>query len=185
MFEKTIAYFCAPALAGIKPANIVSCYKDKIPDIHKKIANLNAQLNKKDIYLVVLCECEKRALVMVYRRKLLLKYLETSEISNLLKEYGYKKYSDEEGYINRLKSRLEFDVFPHEIGAFLGYPAHDIYGFINHKNTGCLLTGEWKVYKDADGAKKLFARYGACRKAVMRRIEGGSSLEQIFCAAHS
>ena len=28
-----------------------------------------------------------------------------------------------------------------------GYPLHDIYGFINHKHQGCLLTGEWKVYE--------------------------------------
>ncbi len=44
------AYYCAPALAGIKSANIVSCDKLKIKDAEEKIAILNQQLNKKDIF---------------------------------------------------------------------------------------------------------------------------------------
>lgn len=31
MIENIIAYHCGPALAGIKPSNIVACYKDKLP----------------------------------------------------------------------------------------------------------------------------------------------------------
>ena len=73
--------------------------------------------------------------------------------------------------------------FPHEIGAFLGYPAHDIYGFINHKDRGCLLVGEWRVYEDAEGAVHLFDKYKRCRNAVLRRIDQGKTLAQIFCAA--
>ena len=48
----------------------------------------------------------------------------------------------------------------HEIGAFLGYPIHDIYGFINNRDEQCLLTGEWKVYADADNAKNVLQIYG-------------------------
>ena len=68
MIEKIIAYYCAPALAGIKPANIVSCSKSKIKNIHNCIKILNNQLNPKDIYAYILCECENRVLVMVYRK---------------------------------------------------------------------------------------------------------------------
>ena len=73
--------------------------------------------------------------------------------------------------------------FPHEIGAFLGYPLHDIYGFIYHRDAGCILTGEWKVYEDEDGARKLFMRYNKCRRALLARLEEGKTLAQIFCAA--
>lgn len=69
MIENIIAYHCGPALAGIKPSNIVACYKDKLPDVHESIIRLNLQLNHKDIYIEALCECEKRVLIMVYRRK--------------------------------------------------------------------------------------------------------------------
>lgn len=183
MIEHVIAYHCGPALAGIKPSNIAACYKSKIPNIHEEIKRLNAQLNCKDIYFDILCECEKRALVMVYRRNKLCSYLQREEISELLYSFGYDREIDLEKYTDRLKSRLNKAEFPHEIGAFLGYPAHDIYGFINHKNEGCLLTGEWKVYKDADTAKKLFERYSRCRCALLKRILQGKTLAQVFCAA--
>ena len=79
--------------------------------------------------------------------------------------------------------RLMNKEFPHEIGAFLGYPLHDIYGFINHKHQGCLLTGEWKVYENTEQAKKLFCRYNKCRKAVIKRINEGRTLTDLFCIA--
>lgn len=183
MLEKLIAYHCGPALAGIKPGNLVACYKDQIPDLKHKIQQLNAVLNKRDIFLEILCECGKRILLLVYRKKLLESYLGKSEIRALLSDYGYKDCSSLGEYILRLSQRLKQSDFPHEIGAFLGYPINDIYGFINHKDCGCLLVGEWRVYDDADTAKSLFHRYRCCRCAILRQIEHGKTLAQIFCAA--
>ncbi len=182
MFEKTVAYFCGPALAGIKPSNLVSIGKAEVPDIYNKITALNSRLNKKGIYADIVCECDKRVLLLVYRRKALLSYLEKPEITDFLISCGYGKNLELNEYINTLKSRLNMCDFPHEIGAFLGYPLHDIYGFINHKNEGCLLTGEWKVYKNMEYAKKQFAIYAACRSALVKRLESGKSLDEIFCA---
>ena len=184
MLENIIAYHCGPALAGIKPANIASCYKAKIPNIYSEINRLNNQLNCKDIYIEILCNCEKRVLIMVYRKKVLEKHLQNPEIINFLNDFGYSSAFGTQKYINHLKSRIsKCSVFPHEIGVFLGYPLHDVYGFINHRDDGCILIGEWKVYEDAEGAKKLFSRYKACRSALVKRIEKGFSLAQIFCAA--
>lgn len=89
MLEKIIAYHCAPALAGIKPANIVACYKDKIPNIQAEIHRFNQEMNQKDIYFEILCECDRRALVMVYRKEKLKQYLQRNEISVFLKSVGY------------------------------------------------------------------------------------------------
>ncbi len=179
MVESTIAYHCGPALAGIKPSNIVSLKKTK--DIYDELNKLNNQLNRKDIYFKILCEYGRCILVMVYRRKKLLQYLEKSEISEFLTSMGYPDDSDEK--IEYLKSKIDCKNFPHEIGAFLGYPLHDIYGFMNHKKEGCLLTGEWKVYKNVNEAKELFRKYKICRKALLKRIESGKTLAQVFCAA--
>ena len=183
MIESIIAYHCGPALAGIKPANIVACYKDKITDAHSEIERLNRELNCRDIYLEIICECEKRILLMVYRKNALAEYLSRTEIRELLCSFGYNRNAKLSDDLKRLKSRLGKSDFPHEIGAFLGYPIHDIYGFINHKNEGCILTGEWKVYKDADTAQKLFKRYSNCRNAIVRRIGRGETLAQVLCAA--
>ncbi len=176
------AYYCAPALAGIKSANIVSCDKLKIKGAEGKIARLNEQLNKKDIFFETLMRCKKSILVMVYRKAVLEKTLREEKIYRFLRTFGYPERVTTEEYIKFLKSRMTNQEFPHEIGAFLGYPLHDIQGFLYHKNQGCLLCGEWKVYRDAEKAKKLFDRFAACRKAVSSRVRRGYTLAQIFCA---
>lgn len=183
MFESLIARHCSPALAGIKPGNLISVSKKQFPDLANEIKRLNKQLNKNDIYLKILCECENRVLLFVYRSRQLCKYLLQNDIHALLASYGYGECKSVKQYILKLKSRLKMSEFPHEIGAFLGYPAHDIYGFINHKDSGCILVGEWRVYEDAEGAVHLFDKYKRCRNAVLRRIDQGKTLAQIFCAA--
>lgn len=183
MFELLIAKHCSPALAGIKPGNLISVGREQFPNLYNEIQRLNSQLNRKNIYLETLCECKKRVLIFVYRKKQLSEYLLKNDIHTLLKSYGYGECKSLEDYIAKLKSRLTTAEFPHEIGAFLGYPSHDIYGFINHKDSGCLLVGEWRVYKDAECAEYLFNRYRRCRNAVLRRIDQGKTLAQIFCAS--
>ncbi len=180
--EKIIAYHCAPALAGIKSANIVSYHKSGIKDIEDKIIQLNAQMNKKGIYFENLCWLENGAVIMVYRKVVLEKTLDDEKIYRFLRTFGYPERVTAEGYIEFLKSRMLNQEFPHEIGAFLGYPLHDIHGFLYHKDYGCLLCGEWRVYKDAERAKKLFDRFAACRQAVVKRVKMGYTLAQIFCA---
>lgn len=186
--EYILAYHCAPAFAGIKPSNIASCSKSDNPNIACQVKTLNEQLNKNDIYIDVLCECGERVLVMVYRKQKLCEYLQREDIKSFLCDNGYPKEFSLTEYLAILKSRiyaqrLTNKEFPHEIGAFLGYPLHDIYGFINHKHQGCLLTGEWKVYDNTEQAEKLFCRYNKCRKAVIKRINEGRTLKDLFCIA--
>ncbi len=182
MIDRIIAYHCAPALAGIKPANIISCLKQEYPNVETEIERLNACLNGSDIYLEILCSCEKRAMVMIYRKKRLESYISRPEISMLLSEYGYPEARECVEYIDHLKKRIAgCGNFPHEIGAFLGYPIKDIYGFISGSSK-CLHTGYWKVYDDVEGSKRCFRRYDMCRAAVIKRIDSGSTLESLFGA---
>lgn len=181
MIEKMLANNCAPAFAGIKPSSIASCRKAHIPNIHGEIEKLNNQLNCKDIYIEIICECEKRVLVMVYRKRILKRHLQIYKNKEFLLQFGYTETGSISDYIACLKSRLQHGGFPHEIGVFLGYPLHDIYCFINHRNEGCLLCGEWKVYHNAEEAQKLFYRFKSCKKALAKRISEGRTLAQIFC----
>ena len=181
--ENVIGYHCAPALAGIKPSNIVSCHKNQGYEVDEEIKRLNNQLNCKGIYFEPLCRCDKRVLLMVYRKKVLQKILEDAEVKQFLRSFGYPEAVDADTYIDFLKKRFSGMEFPHEIGVFLGYPMHDVYGFMFHKDEGCLLCGEWKVYKNPEEAQKLFDRFTACRKAVSGRLLRGHTLAQMFCAA--
>ena len=136
MLEELIAHHCAPALAGIKPANIASCRRDAVPDVYDEIKRLNLELNRSDIYFEIICDCEKCVLIMAYRKSILKKHLETAANQKFLLQYGYPISEDIGEYISILKQRLSKNSFPHEIGVFLGYPLHDIYGFINHRDEG-------------------------------------------------
>lgn len=181
--EARIAYHCAPALAGIKPSNIVNLQQSECLDIHGEIEKLNAKMNVKDIFFEIIFECEKNLILMVYRRGLLEKTLSERGIKIFLCSFGYPHQVTVESYISFLRERFKNRVFPHEIGAFLGYPIHDIQGFLYKKENGCLLCGEWKVYKNVEEAKSLFKRFQSCREALMRRVVRGETLQQIFCAA--
>lgn len=180
MLDRIIAYHCAPALAGIKPANIFSCLRKDYPDAEFEIERLNKQLNNIGIYFDVLCSCEKRVMVMMYRKNRLEEYINSSSIRKLLTDFGYPENADIRGYIEYLKKRIGICMeFPHEIGAFLGYPINDIYGFIS-KSAECLYTGYWKVYDDVEGSKRCFSRYDRCRRAVMKRIDSGFTIVTLF-----
>lgn len=181
--ERLIAYHCTPAMAGIKPSSIVSCHKTMFGDAHKQIDKLNSELNGRDIYLEVLFECDKRILLMVYRKSVLERTLTENKVVNFLKGFGYGEGLKTTDKLDILKSRLACDSFPHEIGVFLGYPLHDVFGFIENKGRGGILTGEWKVYENAEEAQKLFNRFSACKRAVLKRIINGKRLSDIFKAA--
>lgn len=182
MFEMLIANHCAPALAGIKPANIVTCGKSDFEDVHKEVKKMNKALNLRGIYSEILFESSKNVLVMVYRKNVLEKHLKNPLNNAFLSLYGYKNAEKLQEYINILKKRLQNESFPHEIGVFLGYPLHDIYCFIHHPKEGCLLVGDWKVYHNVEQANKVFCRFKACKRAVMKKVANGRTLAQIFCA---
>ena len=183
MLEKILAYHCSPAMAGIKPSNIVTCQKDKFPDVKEQIKELNDKLNQRDIYIEVLCECPKHSLLIVYKKSKLIEQLSNKDVQAFLKEYGYKPNGSLDDYLNKLRENLHCDHFPHEIGCFLGYPLHDINGFINYKGQDYLYVGPWKVYADVENAQKMFNRYKNCSKSILRRVLKGQRLTQIFCAA--
>lgn len=180
MSESLLAYHCGPALAGIKPSNLVSC--PKTDELAGEIEVLNMRLNRKDIYLKIICECRRRVLVMVYRKKKLDAHLRNSDNAAFLEKFGYTAGGGIENCIERLRMRMKFDSFPHEIGVFLGYPIDDIDSFIKNKGAGCIFSGDWKVYNNPEQARQTFKRYKACRNAIMRRISGGMTLAELFCA---
>lgn len=180
--ERFIGGMCAPALAGIKPSNLISLKKSD-GDVKSQVKCLHAQLSRRGIHLRILRETEEKLLILVYRPDKLLAYLTGEEINKFLASMGYPVDGTLEAYLDILSSRLSEGDFPHEIGAFLGYPIGDILGFIRNSREGILLVGEWKVYSDAEKAKMIFERYRSCRQGVIRRLMAGSSLAQIFCAA--
>lgn len=180
MLERTLAFHCAPALAGIKPANLVSCCLTAHPHLEQEVEQLNQALNASGIYLQRLCCCGKRMLLLVYRRQTLEKHLLDRQMQGYLKRAGYPQGGLDD-LLQHLQKRLDASgEFPHEMGVFLGYPLEDVEGFQRYGGKNCKLVGYWKVYGDADKAQKLFQRFTCCRNALCARIGKGTSLTELF-----
>ena len=65
MFEELIAQHCGPALAGIKPGNLVTCYKKKMPDVKTEIDRLNRVESKGYIHRTCLRMFRKNFIVCI------------------------------------------------------------------------------------------------------------------------
>ena len=118
-FEKKLAHFTAPTLLGIKCASLVSLSREEF-DIPAYAAAFNAQAVRGGLQMQIMCRCQKRQLVLLYRPKLLQKRLEQPEIRRFLLRYGYTADMDLAACLMRLQNRIaEKPEFPHEIGIFL------------------------------------------------------------------
>ena len=73
--------------------------------------------------------------------------------------------------------------FPHEIGVFLGYPLHDVIGFIENRGQNYSCCGHWKCYGDADRAQRTFDVYKRCTAVYKRMYRRGVPLMKLVVAA--
>lgn len=182
--ERALAYHCAPALAGIKAANLIGLARAEYPGLDGALEDYNRAFRRKGVRFSVLCECRGRALVLVYRPELLQRALNRPLARQLLGQAGYPA-GDVDELLDVLGDRLGAAQggFPHEIGLFLDYPPEDVAAFQHYGGKGCKLCGHWKVYHDPDGARRCFRRYDQCREALCSRLSRGISLIRMFCAA--
>ncbi len=187
-FEQKLACHCAPALAGIKPANLFSVRTEDSGGLSELVDSYQERFQKRGICFQILCRCSSRTLVMVYRPDILQKDLETAEARALLKQFGYKVGA--QGTSLHLPDLLELLArriekggncgFPHEIGLFLGYPIDDVTGFIQNRGDNYLYSGYWKVYSDVQKAKSQFTRYETVKAGMLRVMGRGKTICQMF-----
>ena len=182
-FDHMLATHCSPALAGIRPANLVACGKADYPNFLQLVGEYNCQLNSRGIHFMPLVENKKNHLLLVFRPDKLQHFLQGKEAREMLMSAGYPIEGDLFGLLSHLKKRIFQEAdFPHEIGLFLGYPPQDVHVFLQNKGKAFLLCGHWKVYDNKKQAQQLFDRYDRCRSLVLSRIVKGQSIIQIFQA---
>ncbi len=179
-FERLLAVYCSPTLAGIKPASLMACgFGVPVP-----VEPYRCAFSPRGIEFATVHTVDGRCLLLVYHRKLMEQRLSDPAVGEALEGFGYP---GREGYavkLERLISKLESGgCFPHEIGLFLGYPVEDVLGFIRNKGKECKLCGYWKVYGDAEAANLEFKRLSRVCHAVTRRVEHGEPLLKVFAAA--
>lgn len=182
-FDVLLAEHASPVLAGLKTSNLISCARDVVPDLPARLPQYEQAFAQRGVRFRILCACDRRYLLFVYRPAWLIEDLASVETHALLKANGYPMESGLEALLDHLAERIDTSaVFPHEIGLFLGYPVEDVSGFMEHGGKGCKLSGYWKVYGDAQAARRLFRRFDLCRSKARACIDGGMTIIELFCA---
>ena len=172
----------SPTLAGIKTGSLFSlsqCFND---DLKEAIVQFNCSSKGKNICLIPVRSDQNRTLLYVYRPSFLKQDFRCAKCRNYLEKLGYpveKAVACVREYIDRLSKSSEF---LHEIGFFLGYPADDVIGFIEHGSKCAKCKSAWLVYSDIAGAKRKSRAYRTCQKIYMANWRQGKSIESLTVA---
>jgi hypothetical protein len=99
--------------------------------------------------------------VMFYDAEVLEGVLGGAGVRDFLKDQGYDCALNTGEYLEQLRLRFSLsNDFPHEIGVFLGYPLHDVKGFIAGRNDSIAgIRGLWKVFEEPREALRLMWMY--------------------------
>ncbi|MBR0091669.1 MAG: DUF3793 family protein [Lachnospiraceae bacterium] len=179
MTDKTLVESCAPTLAGLKTASLITVgYPDR-ESCREAVCAFNRRFAEKGLRVIPMRYRSGRALLYIYRPSMLKKDMEDAKTRQMLCEMGYCcPYADV--CVAQLAQRMKAgEDFPHEVGLFLGYPADDVHGFIHHKYEGCTHIGDWRVYGDAEEAKVKFARFKKCREIYRNLFRDGRSADAL------
>ncbi|AEC01690.1 DUF3793 family protein [Parasphaerochaeta coccoides] len=179
--ERTILFHCAPVISGIKPAGLVSCAgMMRKEGFASELSALAADMDGTGLAFRTVCRCLSHELLLVYHERALEAQLSLPAISSYLKSLGYPVDGTLEDLLGNLCSTLGCGTsFPHEVGLFLGYPLHDVLGFIDSKGQKSLLDGYWKVYAHQEKAQEIFSCYDRCRERLCRLYDHGYSFRQL------
>jgi hypothetical protein len=181
--ERILIEQCAPTLAGLKTGNVFNYQIRSKENVNTCIAYWNDKLARRGICMAVLRQCGYKALIYVYRKRKLAADLRDPKTAGFLKNLGYDPNSADM-CVRYLKERIDDSPgFPHEIGLFLGYPLHDVIGFIENSGKNFHCCGCWKVYCDQYTAKKRFDMYKKCRSVYLNMFQKGKSIMQLTVSA--
>ena len=182
MSDETLIRCCAPTMACLKTGSMFNCAFDSREQMTAELRQLNLHLKHKGLRILPLRWRNGKALLYLYRPKLLERDLKNPLSQQLLSECGYSS-SSTNACVARLISRLRADgEFPHEAGLFLGYPPADVDGFM-HRRDSYKYSGLWKVYDDVDSAVKQFARCRRCTEVYLKCLSRGFSLDRLTVRA--
>ncbi|MBQ8952541.1 MAG: DUF3793 family protein [Clostridia bacterium] len=178
MSDEMVIRCCAPTLAAIKTGSLFCCEFKNQEELTESLRLVNQCLLHKGVRAFPLRYRNGKALIYLYRPQMLERDLQDPVAEEILRENGYPVGKAIERIAHLIRRLRECEAFPHEIGLFLGYPAVDVRGFIEHKECKC--TGLWKVFEsDEEEAKRIFARCRNCTEAYLRRSQEGWSLSRL------
>lgn len=176
VFEKKLAYHSAPSLLGIKCANLLSIRQGEC-NVDENISRFNSKAVSKGLKIRKIAANKDTSLLLIYNQKLMERRFSESKSMEILNQNGYSAEKGIDYCIDTLSMKIQSEKeFPHEIGVFLGYPPEDVEGFIENKGSNFKLCGCWKVYGDAEKARRTFINYDKCRKFLCNQLNSGHDI---------
>lgn len=170
-----LAYHAAPTIEGIKAASVITFTRDR-----RNLCLLWEKYKGSFLYYYKLDYKElkkdnRKTVILLYQRKLLLNVISNYENRQYLGGVGYSSQMTLEEILDLLTKRYEYS-FPHEIGIFLGFPLKDVKEFIRYPEKKPLLYGYWKVFSDVEQAKFKFDLYDRAKLKIMKDVLRESNL---------
>jgi hypothetical protein len=180
MSDAFLVEHCAPTFAGLKTGNLFRISYADIEVFREELRELNGILKRKGLRAVPVRMTAEFALVYLYRPDFLKRDLGCEEAARLLTSLGYEPQSVNRSVAFLARMMREKEVFPHEVGLFLGYPPEDVLGFMKSSREGVKCVGCWKVYGDETKARAAFWRFQRCREVFEENVQRGRKLEALI-----
>lgn len=171
-----LCHSLAPVLLGIKPAALIQMSSAQA-GLLKRIRSLcPIRYYPLDVY--------PQNQVFIYIPELVDRAFMQPGVLYFLRSIGYGGDTVEE-YVRELIRRIQGsrshrNLFPHEIGIFLGYPLEDVIGFWLNGGRNSLYEGEWKCYSDVEAVAELQKLYSNARQVLTSSVLAGEALETIL-----
>ena len=166
---------CAPVFMGVKPAALVTLQEAEFVELRAMSCACPIEMTPVDIY--------PKNQVFVYIPQLVEDAFRQPGVLYVLRSIGYGGEHVWD-YVRELVRRIQGahrkrNLFPHEIGLFLGYPLEDVLGFWLSGGRNCIMEGEWKVYSDRERARAIRHFHREAINTVRTAVDAGLGLCEI------
>ena len=178
--EEMVIYHCSPTMAGLKTGSLFNCPAKNGRAFIKSIREMNRRLLPRGARIVPLKNMGKSVLVYMYRPDRLRQDLSDSAARQILAERDYPVGETERCIVELVRRLEDGEVFPHEIGLFLGYPPEDVDCFINPGASGAKSAGVWTVYGNVETAQRKFALYRKCTQLYCEAFQRHRSFDRLI-----
>ena len=104
--DEFFAFHAAPAIAGIKPANLFSCPAGLMPQAEEILADYEKQFKDSHTRFKLLCRCRAHILILVYDTELTEKIFQKKVIQNYLARFGYAADTGVQDFLNQIAAKI-------------------------------------------------------------------------------
>jgi hypothetical protein len=171
-----IAWQAAEVISRAKPANLINILDSELAcgrNIHTLWERHRAAIfDSGEIRAVDLKQKDGRLLVLIYHPDTLRHVLQQEVVKKTMQNLGYQ-YDDYNNALGYLKTQVQGNDFPHEIGFFLGYPVKDVLGFMGLNDLPLVANGPWKMYGELEASLVALKTHLAAREHILKQLESG------------